>query len=42
MYSDSKNPFHTNPKCDVRSAPPYSMEILLEYMTDNHLLPILS
>ena len=28
-YSDSKNPFHTNPKCGVRSALPYSMGILL-------------
>ena len=30
-YSDSKNPFHTNPKCGVRSAPPYSMGILLSF-----------
>ena len=28
-YSDSKNPFHTNPKCSVGSAPPYSMGIPL-------------
>ena len=31
MYSDSKNPFHTNPKCSVRSAPPYSMGIMLSF-----------
>ena len=30
-YSDSKNPFHTNPKCGVRSAPPYSVGILLSF-----------
>ena len=29
FYSDSKNPFHTNPKCSVRGALPYSMGILL-------------
>ena len=31
IYSDSKNPFHTNPKCGVRSAPPYSMGIPLSF-----------
>ena len=30
-YSDSKNPFHTNPKCSVRSAPPYSVGIPLSF-----------
>ena len=30
-HSDSKNPFHTNPKCGVRDAPPYSMGILLSF-----------
>ena len=30
-YSDCKNPFHTNPKCSVRSAPPYSVKILLSF-----------
>ena len=29
IYSDSKNPFHTNPKCGVRSTLPYSMGIPL-------------
>ena len=28
-YSDSKNPFHINPKCGVRSALPYKVGILL-------------
>ena len=31
IYSDSKNPFHTNPKCGVRSAPPYNMGIPLSF-----------
>ena len=31
IYSDSKNPFHTNPKCGVRSALPYRMGILLSF-----------
>ena len=30
-YSDSKHPFHTNLKCSVRSALPYSMGILLRF-----------
>ena len=30
-YSDSKNPFHTDPKCGVRGAPPYSMGIPLSF-----------
>ena len=30
-YSDSKNPFHTNPKCSLRSAPPYNVGILLSF-----------
>ena len=30
-YSDSKNPFHTTPKCGVRSAPPYSVGIPLSF-----------
>ena len=30
-YSDSKNPFHANPKCGVRSALPYSVGILLSF-----------
>ena len=30
-YSDSKNPFHTNPKCGVRSALPYSVGIPLSF-----------
>ena len=31
MASDSKTAFHTNPKCGVRSALPYSVEILLSF-----------
>ena len=30
-YSDSKNPFHTNPICGVRSAPPYSVRTPLSF-----------
>ena len=31
IYSDPKNPFHTNPKCSVRSAPPHSTGIPLSF-----------
>ena len=31
IYSDSKNPFHTNPKWGVSSALPYSVGILLSF-----------
>ena len=30
-YGDFKIPFHTNPKCGVRSAPPYSVGIPLSF-----------
>ena len=30
-YSDSKNLFYTNPKCGVRSVPPYSVGIPLSF-----------
>ena len=30
-YSDSKNPFHTNPNCGVHSAPPNSVGIPLSF-----------
>ena len=31
LYSDSKNPFHTNPKYSVRSVPPYRVGITLSF-----------
>ena len=31
MYSDSKNPFYTNPKCGVRGALPYSVGIPVSF-----------